>query len=227
MEIKKSKNAQIENRKGTWLLMGFVIVLTFLFVAFEWAQYDKEFSLEAGASEPIFTQDIIPLTFSEPTPPPPAPPTPTIIEEFLVVDNEKEGVAPINTGGEELGGGVTPVYVPVIPEEEEVIEEVIFDVVEEMPSFGKGQADLMQYLAKNIKYPTIAQEQGTQGRVIIQFVVDKDGSIAEPRVVRSVDPYLDKEALRVVNGMPKWNPGKQRNKPVRVKFTVPVVFRLQ
>ena len=84
----------------------------------------------------------------------------------------------------------------------------------------------MQYLNKNIKYPVIAQEQGTQGRVIVQFVVNKDGSIVDAQVVRSVDPYLDKEAIRVINTMPKWTPGKQRGKPVRVKFTVPVAFRL-
>ena len=84
----------------------------------------------------------------------------------------------------------------------------------------------MQYLNKNIKYPVIAQEQGVQGRVIVQFVVNKDGSIVDAQVVRSVDPYLDKEAIRVINTMPKWTPGKQRGKPVRVKFTVPVAFRL-
>ena len=88
-------------------------------------------------------------------------------------------------------------------------------------------AGLMQYLSKNIKYPTIAQENGTQGRVTVQFVVNKDGSIVDAKVVRSVDPYLDKEALRVINTMPKWKPGMQRGKPVRVKFTVPVMFRLQ
>ena len=118
-------------------------------------------------------------------------------------------------------------YVPVQVVEEEPEEQTIFEVVENMPDFPGGQAALMQYLAKNIKYPTIAQENGTQGRVIVQFVVNKDGSIVDAKVVRSVDPYLDKEALRVINTMPKWKPGMQRGKPVRVKFTVPVMFRLQ
>ena len=90
-----------------------------------------------------------------------------------------------------------------------------------------GQQELMSYLGKNIKYPTIAQENGTQGRVIIQFVVERDGSITDVRVARGVDPYLDKEAVRVVKSMPKWIPGKQNGKAVRVKFTVPVMFRLQ
>ena len=118
-------------------------------------------------------------------------------------------------------------YVPVQVVEEEPEEQTIFEVVENMPDFPGGQAALMQYLAKNIKYPTIAQENGTQGRVIVQFVVNRDGSIVDAKVVRSVDPYLDKEALRVINTMPKWKPGMQRGKPVRVKFTVPVMFRLQ
>ena len=105
--------------------------------------------------------------------------------------------------------------------------EKVFDMVEQMPTFPGGQQELMAYLGKNIKYPTIAQENGTQGRVIIQFVVERDGSINDVRVARGVDPYLDKEAVRVVKSMPKWLPGKQNGKAVRVKFTVPVMFRLQ
>ena len=101
--------------------------------------------------------------------------------------------------------------------------EKVFDMVEQMPTFPGGQQELMSYLGKNIKYPTIAQENGTQGRVIIQFVVERDGSITDVHVARGVDPYLDKEAVRV----PKWIPGKQNGKAVRVKFTVPVMFRLQ
>jgi protein TonB len=85
----------------------------------------------------------------------------------------------------------------------------------------------MKFLGKNIKYPTISQENGVSGKVIVQFVVNKDGSVVDPVVVRSVDPYLDKEALRVISTMPKWKPGKQRGKPVRVRYTVPVTFRLQ
>ena len=109
----------------------------------------------------------------------------------------------------------------------EPAEEQVFDMVEQMPTFPGGQQELMAYLGKNIKYPTIAQENGTQGRVIIQFVVERDGTITDVHVARGVDPYLDKEAVRVVQSMPKWIPGKQNGKAVRVKFTVPVMFRLQ
>ena len=117
-----------------------------------------------------------------------------------------------------------PVEAPV--EEEE--EEVIFMVVESMPEFPGGQQALFKYLAENVKYPVIAQENGIQGRVICQFVVNKDGSIVDVVAVRSSgEASLDKEAIRVIKSMPKWKPGKQRGKPVRVKYTVPVNFRLQ
>ena len=106
-------------------------------------------------------------------------------------------------------------------------EQQIFEVVEEAPEFPGGMGALMKFLGSNIKYPTIAQENGVQGRVIVQFVVNKDGSIVDAKVMRSVDPYLDKEALRVVSSMPKWKPGKQRGKAVRCRYPVPVMFRLQ
>ena len=116
-----------------------------------------------------------------------------------------------------------------IAEPEPVKEEEtkVFDVVEQMPSFPGGPSALMQYLSSNIKYPVVAEENGVQGRVVCTFVVEKDGSITDVRVVKSVDPSLDKEAVRVVKSMPKWIPGKQNGSAVRVKYTVPVTFRLQ
>ena len=110
--------------------------------------------------------------------------------------------------------------------EEPEEEDQIFQVVEEDATFPGGTAELMKYLQKNIKYPSICQEQGIQGRVIVQFVVEKDGSITDVQVIKAINPYLDKEAVRVVSTMPKWSPGKQRGKPVRVRFTLPVTFRL-
>ena len=115
----------------------------------------------------------------------------------------------------------------VLVETETVVEDVIHVSVEVMPEFPGGTAALMTYLGSNIKYPTISQETGSQGKVIVQFVVDRDGTISNPEVVRGVDPYLDKEAIRVISSMPKWTPGVQNGKKVRVKYTVPVSFRLQ
>ena len=114
---------------------------------------------------------------------------------------------------------------PEPPKHEE--ENKVFDVVEQMPSFPGGMPALMQWLSQNIKYPVIAAENGVQGRVIVQFVVEKDGSVTDVHVAKSVDPSLDKEATRVVKAMPKWNPGKQNGSAVRVKYTVPVMFKLQ
>ena len=134
-------------------------------------------------------------------------------------------IADVKGNDEENGKDIADLKQVVTQAEPE--PEKVFDMVEQMPTYPGGNAELMAFLAKNIKYPTIAQENGTQGRVIVQFVVEKDGSIADARVARGVDPYLDKEALRVIQSMPRWIPGKQNGKAVRVKYTVPVMFRLQ
>jgi len=115
----------------------------------------------------------------------------------------------------------------VVDEVPPVEETKVFDVVEQMPSFKGGDAALMEWLSKNIKYPVVAEENGIQGRVVATFVVERDGSITDVKVVKSVDPSLDKEAVRVLKAMPKWIPGKQNGQAVRVKYTVPVTFRLQ
>lgn len=107
-----------------------------------------------------------------------------------------------------------------------VEEEKVFDMVEQMPQFPGGATEMMKFIQENLHYPTIAQENGTQGRVVCQFVVGPDGSIRDVVVARSVDPYLDREAVRVIQSMPKWIPGKQNGKAVSVKFTVPIMFRL-
>ena len=132
-------------------------------------------------------------------------------------------------GNDEVGGEVLKakeeIAQPEPPKHEE--ENKVFDVVEQMPSFPGGMPALMQWLSQNIKYPVIAAENGVQGRVIVQFVVEKDGSVTDVHVAKSVDPSLDKEATRVVKAMPRWNPGKQNGSAVRVKYTVPVMFKLQ
>ncbi len=114
---------------------------------------------------------------------------------------------------------------PEPPKHEE--ESKVFDVVEQMPSFPGGPSALMEYLHDHVKYPVVAQENGVQGRVVVSFIVERDGSITDVRVVRSVDPSLDREAARVVSSMPRWTPGKQNGSAVRVKYNVPVSFRLQ
>ncbi len=154
-------------------------------------------------------------------------------EEMKTQDELKETKTAIGAfdvkGNDEAGGtvlkAVEEIAAPEPPKHEE--ENKVFDVVEQMPSFPGGQGALMQYLSSHVKYPAVAEENGIQGRVTVQFVVEKDGSVTDVRTMKSVDPSLDKEAERVVKSMPKWIPGKQNGSAVRVKYFVPVVFRLQ
>ena len=148
------------------------------------------------------------------------------MEVLNVVENDQE-VEEVEIVSEDDVEEEIVIDVPVAAPIEEEEEDVVFQVVEKMPEFPGGQQALFEYLSKNIRYPVIAQENGLQGRVICQFVVNQDGSIVDVVVVRSVDPSLDKEAERVIKSMPKWKPGEQRGKAVRVKYTLPVNFRLQ
>ncbi len=227
MEIKKTPKADLENKKSTWLLIGYIVILAFVFIAFEWTKRDIQIDTSEAIVDIVFEEEQIPITQQEEKIAPPPPPAPVVEEVLNIVEDDKEIVETEIKTTEDTGQKIEVKYVPQVVEEEEPVEEEIFDVVEEMPEFPGGMAALMQYLGKNIKYPTIAQETGIQGRVIVQFVVNRDGSIVDAKVVRSVDPYLDKEAIRVISSMPKWKPGKQRNKAVRVKYTLPVMFRLQ
>ena len=230
MEVKKSPKADLENKKSTWLLIGYVIVLAFMFVSFEWTKRDVKIDMSQAVADLVFEEEIeIPITEQpEMATPPPPPEAPAIVETLTIVDDDMDIESTEIASSEETGQAVEIAYVPPTVEEEEVEEQEIFEVVEQMPEFPNGgMAGLMQFLSKNIKYPTIAQENGTQGRVTVQFVVNADGSIVDAKVIRGVDPYLDKEAPRVINSMPKWKPGMQRGKAVRVKYTVPVMFRLQ
>ena len=203
MEVKKARRADLEKGKSRWLFMGLIVTLSFMFVSFEWTERNVTYAISER--------------------PPPAAVNP---EELNIVDNNSTETETDIAASDPTDAPViipTPIEVP----EEVVDENVEFVVVEEMPVFRNGNADLMRYLSENIKYPTVSAEQGVQGRVVVQFVVGVHGEILNPVVVKSVDPYLDKEAIRVISSMPKWKPGKQRGKAVRVKYTVPVVFRLQ
>ena len=228
MEIKKTPKADLENKKSTWMLIGYVIVLAFMFIAFEWTKRDIKIDTSQALTDLYFEEEMVPITEQEEKVAPSPPEVVPINETLEIVADDADVEETVIASSEETGKAVEVKYVPVTVVEEEPEEQTIFEVVEQMPEFPNGgMAGLMQFLSKNIKYPTIAQENGTQGRVTVQFVVNKDGSIVDAKVIRGVDPYLDKEALRVIGTMPKWKPGMQRGKPVRVKYTVPVMFRLQ
>ncbi|QRX63223.1 energy transducer TonB [Dysgonomonadaceae bacterium zrk40] len=227
-EVKKSPKANLEVHRNTFILMGLVVGLSLLFFAFEWSTQTRKLD-ETVLVQDVLAEEEIEITRREPTPPPPPPPpepeTPEIIE---VVEEKVETKLEIKTEDDQSQRQMQT-YVPPPPpkpKQEEVTEE-IFVVVEDQPLFPGGNAAMMKFLSDNIKYPVIAQENNIQGRVICNFVVEKDGSITDVQVVRGVDPTLDREAVRVIQQMPRWKPGKQRGQAVRVRFTLPVVFRLQ
>lgn len=226
LDVKKSPKASLEDKKFIYLLVGFVLALSLVYIAFEWT--NKEITVyEDVDTDFVFEEELdIVQTAETPPPPPPPPAAPVVVEVLNVVENTEE-VEAVEIVSEDDETEEIVIDVPVAAPIEEEEEEVVFQVVEKMPQFPGGQQALFEYLSKNIRYPVIAQENGLQGRVICQFVVNSDGSIVDIVVVRSVDPSLDKEAVRVIQSMPKWQPGEQRGKAVRVKYTLPVNFRLQ
>lgn len=174
-----------------------------------------------------------------PPPPPPPPPPPaeqqTVVKYVapVVVDSMKvEDESKLMISDEQVATTVNKEVVEVVEQKQEEVvveqkEEEVFVVVEEMPEFPGGTLALRQYLASAVKYPVVAQENGIQGKVYVNFVVEKDGSVTKAKIARGVDPSLDAEALRVVSTLPRWKPGKQRGAPVRVSYTVPISFKLE
>ena len=215
------------------VMAGYVLVMAVLFLGFEWTQRDVKIDTSNQVVETVFEEEIeIPITEQPEQVQAPPPEAPSIAETLTIVDDDSDIQESTIQSSEETGQGVEIKYTAPVAvqeeEEDEPEEQEIFQVVEQMPEYPDGgMAGLMKYLSGAIRYPAIAAENGVQGRVTVQFVVNRDGSIVDAQVLRGVDPYLDKEALRVINGMPKWKPGMQRGKPVRVRYTVPVNFRLQ
>ena len=228
MEVKKAPKANIETQKTTFLLMGLVVALAVLFVGFEWSSSISKLD-ETVIVQDVLAEEEIEITQRDPTPPPPPPPPEPEVPEIIdVVEERVENQIDLSSLEDDQSRAQVATYTPPPPPkavEEEATEE-IFVVVEQQPEFPGGMSALMKFLGDNIKYPVIAQENGIQGRVITTFVVERDGSITDINVVRGQDPSLDKEAVRVIKTMPRWKPGQQRGKPVRVRFTLPVQFRL-
>ena len=227
MEVKKSPKADLEGGIGMSILMGMIVGLAVLFVGFEWGSKDVQVVTADEGVADIIAEEEIEITRPENTPPPPPPPpAPAVTEVLNDVELEQQEI--ISSEDDASAAQQETFVAPVVEEEEEEeAAQQIFTVVEKQPEFPGGTAELFKYLGKAIKYPVIAQENGIQGRVVCSFVVNRDGSIVDIQVMRGVDPSLDKEAIRVISEMPKWKPGEQRGKPVRVRFILPVQFRLQ
>ncbi len=224
MEIKKSPKADLENKRMVFTQIGLIIALAVTFLAFEYKSYDeRSIDLMQRVAEDI-PEEIIPIT--EQRPPPPPPPPPRQVTVLQVVEDDVE-VEEIVIDVEVDQDTEIEIYIPPPRIEDEVQEQEIFTVVEQMPEFPGGQAAMMNFIATNIRYPPMARESGIQGRVFVNFVVEPDGSVTNVNVLRGIGGGCDEEAIRVVQAMPKWTPGRQRGRAVRVSFNLPVRFTLQ
>ncbi len=229
MVPKKTKRADLENKSSLFLLLGLVISLGIVFAAFEWKTSPKKADSLGEMQQLEVEEEIIPVTREPQQAPPPPPPKPQVVEVLNIVKDDVKIDNEIDIEDSEADDetiiDVDPVVVEAPKEKEK--PDKIFTIVEEKPEFPGGYAALQMWLKDHVKYPTIAQENGVQGKVYVKFVVNKDGSIVNVEILRGVDLSLDKEAVRVVKSMPKWKPGKQRGKPVRVSYNVPINFVLQ
>ncbi|MBQ6305506.1 MAG: energy transducer TonB [Bacteroidales bacterium] len=226
MEEKKSPKANLENKKLMFMQIGMIISLLIAWLAFEHKSYDKrEIDESLLNREVVLDEEMVEITKQEEQKPQPVE-QPQQTTQLEIVDDDVE-TEDLNINAEVEQNEVIEEYVAPEVVEEEVVEQEIFQIVEEMPAFPGGEAKLMEYVAKNIKYPQIARETGIQGRVFVGFVVEPDGSISNVKLLRGIGGGCDEEAMRVIKSLPKWKPGKQRGKAVRVSYQIPVFFKLQ
>ena len=227
MEIKKSPKADLEGKKGVFFEIGLTLALAVLLFAFEWKSSTEQVTPFQTPAEEQIEDEIIPITQQMLKPPPPPPPAPKLTDLIDIVEddtNSDEELEILAAQDQSENLEIENLAECAENGEESTGESEIFQVVEDMPSFPGG--NVSKWIAKNVKYPVLAMENGIQGKVFIQFVIERDGSITDVKVARGVDASLDKEAVRVVQSMPKWKPGKQRGKPVRVAYTLPINFQL-
>ena len=228
MEIKKSPKADLESKKLTFTLIGLVVSLFIIWRVFEYKSYDKQTFDDLQRTVEVMEEEMVEITKQEQPKIQPPQPKPQVTQIQIVEDDvEVEDEIDINAEVDQDEVIEEYEFTPPEIEEEEIVEAEIFKVVEEMPEFPGGAAKMMEYIQKNMKYPMMARESDIQGRVFVNFVVEPDGSISNVTVMRGIGGGCDEEALRVVQSMPNWKPGKQRGSAVRCSFTVPIIFKLQ
>ena len=229
MELKKSKKADLEKRKGMFLEIGLVVAISVILVAFEWTKGEGKDENTDTVQEIQFEDEMMQITRREEPKPEPKPEQPKVAEVLDIVDDDVEIEDDFDFDMEATDDTEYDFTSMMGDDEEEIDEEEVFYIVEDMPTFNGGDpaTEFRKYIAQNLRYPEIAAENGISGRVIIQFAVNRVGQVVNANVVRSVDPALDKEAKRVVMSSPKWIPGRQRGRSVTVLFTFPINFVLQ
>lgn len=228
MEAKKSDKANLEKTKTMFTLLGLVISISIVILAFEWKSYDEKEEAMQLTQVVQEVEEMVIQTRQEETPPPPEEPQQAETTEFEIVDDDQELKNEFSIETFENMGNAE-VFIPKVEVVEEVVEEeeqTIFIVVEESASFPGGIQEMTNFIKNNLKYPQQARETGTQGKVFVTFVVERDGSLTDVKVLRDIGSGCGEEAVRVVKSMPKWKPAKQRGKPVRMQFNLPVAFTL-
>ena len=224
MEPKKNPKKDLNRKRTLFLQIGLVISLTIVFVAFEWKTYEKQEDILTATGPVQIDQEIVQITQQEQPEPPKAPQVTTILE---VVGDDEIIQDEIDISIEDRPDQAAQTYVPVLVEEApEPVAEEIFTFVEEYPEFPGGEKALYEYIKNNVNYSELAIKTNIEGTVYVEFVVEKDGSISDVKVLRGIGGGCDEEAVRVVKSMPKWKPGKQRGQPVRVYYTLPIDFKL-
>ena len=232
LEVKKSDKANLEQNRSTWLLLGFIFALGVLYAGLEITEFQAEDEKPAARTKLkddiiVVVEEIPPLVIEKKVIPPP-PQAKKIVDVIKVVEEDVEIEEQERDSVQDMSEYADVEDTDIVYVEPEVEEEQIFDVVEEQPEFPGGMKALAKYFKDNINYPRISRDNNSQGKTFVKFTVNTDGSIQDTEVIRSSgDIYLDKEAIRVIEAMPKWKPGRQLGKAVRVKFVLPVNFRLQ
>jgi len=230
MEIKKSNRASLENKRLLFTEAGLVIALFMVYGVFEWSSQARPVALLEDNTCLVDEEDVVALPLDTPPPPPALPQLPNLSEVLDIVDDSEEITFDFVDLTEEKGQDlIIQSYVERdVPEEDDVDEVIPMVVVETKPLFNGGDAnEFSKWVNSRLVYPALAQEQGVQGRVTLQFTIGTDGSVSAVKVLKGADPLLDDEAVRVVSSSPRWTPGKQRDRAVKVSYTFPVIFRLR
>jgi len=226
MEVKKSKKADLERKRTLFFQIGMIVTLGIVLVAFEWTTSDASISTLAYVDEEVLEEEAPPITRQEEVKPPPPPPPPRAVDIINIVDNDVELEEELEIENTDLDEDLD-IDLSQFEMQEEDTDDQIFMIVEEMPEFPGGTTALLKYISKNVNYPVICQENGIQGMVSVSFVINEKGEVTDVKAFRGTDPNLEREAVRVVKGLPKWKPGKQRGRAVKVSYSVPVRFKLQ
>ena len=229
MQIKKTPKADLENRRTLYTEIGLVVALLVVWGAFSYSTKEKAVASLGEDTQVVEVEDMVPITQETPPPPPEAPKIPVLSDQIDIVEDDIKVEDNFMSLEDDANLGVEIMdYVEEVKEEVVEEEAIPFQLVEEKPSFNGGDAnEFSKWVNSKLQYPEIAKENGVQGRVTLQFTVNPDGSVSNVKVLRGVDSSLDKEAVRVVSMSPKWKPGKQRDRAVKVTYTFPVIFQLR